>query len=89
MPIAQSSSKTQSGSAKVTKQQKTSVSEVEEPKTQVASEPPSNTGTKTPEFIKQTLVIIEKTFRNLDRRRVSYKSHLSKNKTTCYFSFII
>jgi hypothetical protein len=89
MPIAQSSSKTQSGSAKVTKQQKTSVSEVEEPKTQVASEQPSNTGTKTPEFIKQTLVIIEKTFRNLDRRRVSYKSHLSKNKTTCFFLFII
>ena len=87
MPIAQSSSKTQSGSAKVTKQQKTSVSEVEEPKTQVASEQPSNTGTKTPpeqpEFIKQTLVIIEKKFRNLDKRRVSYLSHLSKNKITC------
>jgi len=88
MPIAQSSSKTQSGSAKVTKQQKTSVSEVEEPKTQVASEQPSNTGTKTPpeqpEFIKQTLVIIEKKFRNLDKRRIKleeYKESARKGAT--------
>lgn len=74
MPIAQSSSKnntTGSAATKSTKQHKNSATDGDvEQKQQVEQQ---NSGSRTPpeqpEFIKQTLVIIEKKVRNLDKRR--------------------
>lgn len=82
MPIAQSSSRNQTGSTKSTKpvkQQKNSMSESVEDSKQQVLEQPTNTGTKTPpeqpEFIKQTLIIIEKKVRNLDKRRIKLEEY--------------
>jgi len=88
MPIAQSSSRNQTGSTKSSKQHKTSMSESVEETRQQVIEQPTNTGTKTPpeqpEFIKQTLIIIEKKVRNLDKRRIKleeYKENARKGAT--------
>jgi len=80
MPIAQSSSKSQTGNSKSTKQIKTNSFESMETTEQKPQQPEvSNTGTKTPpeqpEFVKQTLIIIEKKVRNLDKRRLKLEEY--------------
>lgn len=79
MPIAQSSSKSQAGSTKSTKQMKAGSCEYVEPTEQKQQPEVSNTGTKTPpeqpEFVKQTLIIIEKKVRNLDKRRIKLEEY--------------
>ncbi len=73
MPIAQSSSKAHVSTKHVHKKSET---ESEQVKPVEQSSSSSNTGVRTPpdqpEFIKQTLIIIEKKARNLDKRRVSF-----------------
>ena len=71
MPIAQSSSKHQTENKFQKRTQRVTECESEH-KPEVVT----TTGTKTPpeqpEFIKQTLIIIEKKVRNLDKRRVIF-----------------
>jgi caprin-1 len=88
MPIAQSSSRNQTNTNKSTKQHKLSESVEPEQKMQHEQTPTANSGTKTPpeqpEFVKQTLVIIEKKVRNLDKRRQKleeYKENARKGAT--------
>ncbi len=74
MPIAQSSSKSHVSTKNMHKKSE-SESEQVKPVEQQQVSSNSNTGTRTPpdqpEFIKQTLIIIEKKARNLDKRRVN------------------
>lgn len=68
MPIAQSSSKNQADTNKSMKtQQKKAENEPEQKQEQTPSG--NKTPPEQPEFIKQTLIIIEKKVRNLDKRR--------------------
>lgn len=75
MPIAQSSSKSQADTFKSIKQQSKNIVTESDQK----PEQNTNSGTRTPpeqpEFIKQTLIIIEKKVRNLDKRRIKLEEY--------------
>lgn len=73
MPIAQTSSKHQADVIRSTKtmNKKSESESVEATKEQTTSSSGTKTPPEQPEFIKQTLIIIEKKARNLDKRRVS------------------
>lgn len=80
MPIAQSSSSSKHQVNSTKNISKKSESELE----QTSSTPTPNPGTKTPpeqpEFIKQTLIIIEKKVRNLDKRRQKLEEYKHNQK---------
>lgn len=69
MPIAQSSSKNQADTNKSMKTQQQKKAETEPEQKQEQTSSGVKTPPEQPEFIKQTLIIIEKKVRNLDKRR--------------------
>lgn len=81
MPIAQSSSKAHVSTKNVHKKSET---ESEQVKPVEQSSSSSNTGVRTPpdqpEFIKQTLIIIEKKARNLDKRRQKLEEYKASER---------